>query len=311
MMMPIKSTLQSSSELAASITWSASKQTYFTIRFLVDRQRVSDAYRTYAYFRWVDDQLDQVLLEQSARIAFVETQKALMECLYRGETPLDLEPEERMLADLVASDREPNSGLQTYIHSMMAVMAFDAYRRGRLISQKELKDYTLWLSTAVTEAMHYFIGHDCQAPNIDTRYLAVTGAHIVHMLRDTLEDTSSGYINIPLEFLQTHTITACDVNSPAYRMWVNNRVQLARDCFKAGQSYLAQVGCLRCRLAGYAYTARFMAVLNAVERDNYQLRSSYSEIKRPAAGLRMFWTVLVLSLNKHHPKMLAHARSEA
>ena len=44
--------------LAASITKVASKQTYYTIRFLVDRERVADAYRAYAYFRWVDDSLD-------------------------------------------------------------------------------------------------------------------------------------------------------------------------------------------------------------------------------------------------------------
>ncbi len=45
--------------LAADITRAASKQTYYTIRFLVDRSLVEDAYRAYAYFRWVDDCLDQ------------------------------------------------------------------------------------------------------------------------------------------------------------------------------------------------------------------------------------------------------------
>ena len=45
---------------ASSITKAASKQTYYTIRFLVDRERVDDAYRAYAYFRWVDDVLDAV-----------------------------------------------------------------------------------------------------------------------------------------------------------------------------------------------------------------------------------------------------------
>ena len=43
---------------ASSITKAASKQTYYTIRFLVDRERVDDAYRAYGYFRWVDDVLD-------------------------------------------------------------------------------------------------------------------------------------------------------------------------------------------------------------------------------------------------------------
>ena len=51
-------TLTAQPTLASSITKAASKQTYYTIRFLVDRERVADAYRAYAYFRWVDDTLD-------------------------------------------------------------------------------------------------------------------------------------------------------------------------------------------------------------------------------------------------------------
>ncbi|HXV98896.1 MAG TPA: hypothetical protein VEC93_10780, partial [Anaerolineae bacterium] len=41
--------------LAASMTRAASKRTYYIVRFLVDRERVPEAYRAYAYFRWVDD----------------------------------------------------------------------------------------------------------------------------------------------------------------------------------------------------------------------------------------------------------------
>ena len=48
------------SSLASAITKAASKQTYYTIRFLVDRPLVDDAFRAYAYFRWVDDVVDAV-----------------------------------------------------------------------------------------------------------------------------------------------------------------------------------------------------------------------------------------------------------
>ena len=47
-----------SQTLAAAITKAASTQTYYTFRLLGDRERVEDAYRAYAYFRWVDDTLD-------------------------------------------------------------------------------------------------------------------------------------------------------------------------------------------------------------------------------------------------------------
>ena len=44
--------------LASELTKAASKQTYYTIRLLADRERMQDAFRAYAYFRWVDDLLD-------------------------------------------------------------------------------------------------------------------------------------------------------------------------------------------------------------------------------------------------------------
>src|SRR4029453_15160817 len=124
--------------LAATITRTASKQTYYTIRFLVDTCLVEDAYRAYAYFRWVDDWLDQEPRPRAERLAFVERQQTLIDGCARGDLLTDLTPEECLLADLIQRDTEKNSGLQAYIRNMMAVMAFDADRRGRVISQREL-----------------------------------------------------------------------------------------------------------------------------------------------------------------------------
>ncbi|HWQ83615.1 MAG TPA: hypothetical protein VN363_03560 [Anaerolineales bacterium] len=54
-----RSTPKSSRELASQITRAASQQTYLTIRLLADPGQADDAYRAYAYFRWVDDWLDE------------------------------------------------------------------------------------------------------------------------------------------------------------------------------------------------------------------------------------------------------------
>jgi phytoene/squalene synthetase len=287
---------ESEQVLPALITKAASKQTYYTIRFLADRDRTLNAYRAYAYFRWVDDSLDEKISTRAEQIAFLERQQALMNDCYQGARLHDLSAEERILMDLIRSDQESCSGLQSYIRNMMAVMAFDADRRGRLISQHELTEYSRHLSTAVTEALHYFIGHDEPPPRIPTRYLAVTGAHITHMLRDTCEDAAAGYFNIPCEFLESHKITALDVCADAYRQWVKSRVQLARTYFKVGRRYIAQVKNVRCRIAGYAYTARFEVVLDLIERDNYQIRTEYSERKRLRGGVFMGWSLLSMML---------------
>jgi len=288
-------------KLGASITRAASLQTYTTVRFLVDRERVRDAYQAYAYFRWVDDWLDEATRQRSDRLAFVARQTALIDDCYEGHVVRTAAPEENMLVALVERDTEKNSGLQSYIRNMMAVMAFDAERRGRLISQPELDRYVLALSTAVTEALHYFIGHDAWSPHSPSRYLAAEGAHITHMLRDTLEDNELGYFNIPREYVKANCISVFDVHHDAYQTWVRSRVQLARSYFRAGRIYLSQVQSLRCRIAGYAYMARFETVLNSIERDAYVLRPEYLESKGPKAGAQMGWAIFWSALNDRRP----------
>ncbi len=293
--------------LAAAVTRAAGKQTYYTIRFLVDDCRVEDAYRAYAYFRWVDDWLDLETRPRTERLAFVKRQQALMNGGYRGQLLVDPTPEERLLADLIRSDTEPNSGLQAYIRNMMAVMAFDADRRGRLISQSELNDYTRWLAVAVTEAMHHFIGHNSASPQGEMRYMAVIGAHITHMLRDALEDAEAGYYNIPREVLAAHGIPAWDVQSNAYRDWVKQSVHKARACFRMGRDYLAQVENLRCRIAGYAYIRRFEVILDCIECEGWSLRAQYPERKGFGRGVEMIGWALWMALNPRRPAYVSSA----
>lgn len=274
-------------DLPERITRAASKQAYYTVRFLADRERQRDAYRAYAYFRWVDDSLDEGAWERPARLAFVARQQALVERGYQGDWPADLTAEERMLADLIRSDHAEDSGLRSYIHNMMAVMAFDANRRGKVISERELEEYALRLATAVTDALHHFIDHAHTPPPSAARYLPAMGAHVTHMLRDTWEDVAMGYYNAPGELLAASGIGPADITSAPYRAWVKSRVRLARSYFAAGADYLAQVDGARCRLAGYAYMARFVGVLDAIEREDYLLRPAYPERERLGYGLRM------------------------
>jgi phytoene/squalene synthetase len=285
--------------LAENITRAESKQSYLIIRFLVDRDRVPQAYRAYGYFRWVDDCLDLEFGKRSERIAFANRQRTIMERCYRGNWPTDISVEEKMLLNLIQSDLAENSGLQSYIRNMMAVMVFDAKRRDYLISEEELTDYSRYLATAVTDALHYFIGHDCFSPQIETRHYAAAAAHITHMLRDTFEDLESGYFNVPREYLESHGINPWDVTSQAYREWVKRRVNLARSYFNIGREYLARVDNLRCRIAGYTYIGRFEPVLDAIQHEDYFLRAKYPESKSLGAGLKMCLSAFSQSLNHH------------
>jgi phytoene/squalene synthetase len=303
-----------SSILAASITKAASKQTYYTIRLLVDRELVDDAYRAYAYFRWVDDQIDLAANSKSERIAFVRRQEALLESGYQHKTPPDANPEEQILVELIQHDKANNSGLQLYLRNMMKVMAFDVERCGRLVSQDELSKYTHNLACAVTEAMHYFIGNTCPSPHDETRYQAVTAAHITHMLRDSVEDVQAGYVNIPEDYIRVNNLVSGDVQSEAFRRWVKSQVQLARQLFQAGKNYAARVTNLRCRLAGYAYTERFEWLLDTIEREDYYLRPEYLDRKTLNAGLQIGWRALLHMINPQRNNIssqpaTAHSRS--
>jgi phytoene/squalene synthetase len=290
-------TTASSAVQAAAITKAASSQTYYTIRYLVDRPLVADAYRAYAYFRWVDDRVDEGCTSPLDQMAFLERQQAIISGCYQGHGLSGLCPQEQMVADLIHGDQEPASGLRTYIEQMMAVMAFDASRKGRLMAESELDGYTRVLATAVTEALHHFIGHDDVCPPDEARYLAVTGAHITHMLRDMVEDTAVGFFNIPREFLEAHGLAPTDIHHPACRDWVQSRAQLARRHFAAGRKHLAQMHNRRRRLAGFAYISRFELVLDAIEKDNYVLRPDYPERKSKKAALKMGWTAVSQSLD--------------
>jgi phytoene/squalene synthetase len=295
--------------MAKSITFLGSKQTYYTARLMVDRNLVNDFFRAYAYFRWADDIIDVSPVSQEERIAFIKRQSELIDGLYQQKQMKLDSPEEEILAVLIEHDRQKNSGLQSFIRNMFAIVEFDAKRKGRLISQEELKWYSDRLSRSVTDGLQYFIGNEHSYPASTNRYWAAFGAHIAHLLRDTLPDIADGFINIPREYLEVHGITPEDISHPAFRAWVKDRVKEARYYFEEGQKYFNKLNVLRCKIVGYWYTARFICVLDAIEREGYILRESYDERRRLSSWLKIAWLGVSLTLrhatfrNQHRPEI--------
>lgn len=289
---------ESSAELARSITWNGSKQTFYTARLIVDRDLVEDFNRAYAYFRWIDDIIDISAKSDSERIAFTRRQRDLIDSLYRAENPGDLTPEENILADLIKNDRGENSGLQSFIRNMFAIIEFDSFRKGRLIDQAELDWYQESLAKSVTDGLQYFIGNGHPYPAGDHKYSAAIAAHITHLLRDMLPDSRDGLINIPREYLEANNISYDQVHSEAYKSWVRDRVVLAREYFRHGKRYLDRLGVLRTKIAGYWYCARFESVLDTIVKDGYQLRSEYEERRRISSWVKIAWLGISISI-KH------------
>jgi phytoene/squalene synthetase len=281
-------------------------QSYLTIRALADRAYRHDAFALYAYFRWLDDEVDEDLATAAERMALVARERRLL-ARAGGDGPSPwavASPRERLLVGLLRTPsgaaRADAAGARASVASMLDVMAFDAARRGRAVSSDELDRYTRTLAVAVTEALHHCIGHGAAAPHDDSRYVAVTGAHVAHMLRDLRRDVAAGYINVPAEVLTAGV--SPDDDSPELRAWVRERVDVARRCFATGRAYLARLESGRCRLAGHAYIARFEWVLDAIERDGYRLRDSYVERSSLRGGVAIGAAAARSAVSAaHHP----------
>jgi phytoene/squalene synthetase len=154
----------------------------------------------------------------------------------------------------------------------------------------------------VTEAMHFFIGHADYAPRDENRYLAVTAAHITHMLRDSQEDAEAGYFNIPGEMVESGRVDPFEPGGDGYRRWTRSRVGLARLCFRAGRDQMSRVENRRCRLAGLAYTARFERILDVIEGDSFTLRAAYPDFGVGATALGMTGALIGLLLPHRSPR---------
>jgi phytoene/squalene synthetase len=283
-------------DLARSITWASSKQTYFTVLLMVDKDLVDDCYRAYGYFRWADDVVDFPSQSRDERISFISRQRKLIDRLYRKERLGELTPEEEIIADLISHDRGEDSGLQSFIRNMLAIIEFDAHRKGRLITQDELTWYSNSLGKAVTDCIQYFVGNGHPYPDYENRYLASTAAHITHMLRDLSLDITEGFINIPREVLEAHNINLENMDSPPFRGWVRDQVEQAREYFREGKRYLDGLDVLRCKIAGYWYCARFEGIIDTIERDGYKLRAGYRERRRLSNWLKIPWLSVSVAL---------------
>ena len=294
---------RSRAALARSITWHESKQSYLTMRLLVDRDLVDDGYRAYAYFRWADDVVDKLLTTKEERVAFIRGQRSLIEKLYASQKPEELQSEEALIADLIKNDRGYRSGLRSYIENFLAIIEFDAERKGRRITEAELDSYTGRLALAVTDAIQYFIRNGHPYPDDQRRTAGARAAHIAHMLRDMRKDLPEGYSNIPNEYLERNGIKPEDIDSPAFLDWVKGRVGKAREEFRQGKIYIDELDVLRTKLAAQWYCARFEHILDTIEEDGYRLRLDYVEKHKGLTWLKMIWVAIRVTAS--------HLRSKA
>jgi len=297
--------------LARSITRKGSMQSFLVGRLLVDRGRVDDFYRAYAYFRWVDDMIDEVLPTQRERVEFIGCQRELIRSLYSGEGTRTETDEERVLSDLIANDDGTNEGLRSFIDNMFAIIEFDTHRRGRPITREELDWYNGTLGTSVVDGLHYFIGHDRPASDDADRYNAAIAAHRTHLLRDMIKDIQNGFINLPVDVVGDGDPRSLVDDQARLRDWVRGQVEGARSGFTSGRDYIDGIEVLRCRIAANWYCLRFEGILDTIEEDGYELRAEYHELRRVPALMALLTSttrMILQHIARSAVRALSHGR---
>lgn len=268
--------MKTSSQLAKSITKQSNFRTYLIIKYFVDRKLVDDCYRAYAYFRWADDQVDDVLQTKSQRVEFIHRQENIITLSYKDKPVPHLSPEENLITDLIGSPYSHSPRLKSFIFNFLAIIKFDAHRKKIPISTKEFHWYTQTLATAVTDCILHFINHDFDYPPSPTQYHAARAACITHILRDYIQDVDNEYYNLPQEVQDKHRIVPKDIDHPAFIFWVKQQVKQANLLFSSGKQYLNQLP-FRTQAAACLYCFRFRYILNTIQHQKYLLKSSYKQ----------------------------------
>ncbi|MBU0690563.1 squalene/phytoene synthase family protein [bacterium] len=283
---------------ARSITWKASRQAYLTARLFVDRKKVNDFYLAYAYFRWLDDVVDDPKVDEEKRLTFIQQQVDMVADLFLDQAPEHPSQYEEMIVEFVRRGKGTSKRLKPFVDDMLATIEFDARRRGRLISEQDLDDYCVRLAASVVDGLQYFIGSKYDYPEDDDRLTAATAAQIAHLLQDTYQDLEDGIVNIPREYLEAESLKPEDIEHPQYRKWVKERIEKARNNFDKGKAYFDTLAVLRLRMAGLWYCTRFASILNAIEREGYLLRPEYTEQRSISVWLKLLWTAFTATV--HH-----------
>ena len=181
----------------------------------------------YAYFRWFDDIVDSLRLGPEESKFVLERQKRFLTQLYSQELPEELSTEELFLAHLVKFDKIHGKDIGGDLGALISCLEFDANRRGKIISTRELERY-------VGDNVISYINIASAILNLkdslkkDLIDISRAG-FVMDYIFDLREDMNLGYVNIPLEDIERYKIELGDLNSDVLRTWVRDKVENLRE----------------------------------------------------------------------------------
>ena len=221
----------------------------------------------YAYFRWFDDVVDSVRLYPEESKFVIERQKKFLSQLYAQESPEELATEELFLAHLVRFDKTQRKNIRRDLGSLICCLEFDADRRGRIISTRELEQYVerniisyINISSAILNVM--------DSLKQDLIDISKAGL-IIDYLFDLREDMALGYINIPLEDIERYEIDLHALDSHEMQIWMRDKMETLRGALFDTQAFRNLPHLARLLAESMAWRRR--RKFREIENNNYTL----------------------------------------
>ena len=236
----------------------------------------------YAYFRWLDDQIDAPDISKFKAELCIQKQNKLISLFVDGiDTNKDnLNPYEKMLILLLTLDKQLGSHLRSNILEMFAALEFDVIRRNKYCNGNSLNDYSRKIGGSFTEFILICTTRKTiNVKTIECFRLAGYAAHNIHLLRDFYEDLQLGYINISREDIikfgfENHDLKSVDINP-----WVRFRVQICKqyihDCF----IIIKSINSLKVYFLFLIISAPYVFFAQKIEENNYELHTYHENAK--------------------------------
>jgi phytoene/squalene synthetase len=238
---------------AAAVLARTSRALWLATRLLCPPGGFRQFCRVYAYFRWADDIVDAPDRDPARVRDFVERQAEVT----RGGLPE--QPAEHALR-LAMADPEDAAALRPAIDGMWQALAFDAGRDRTPIRRDELTAQVERIGDAYLVGLLHCGGHRGPIPD-ELRWLsrAATAAHYV---RDLFVDLELGYLNLPAEDAEHHSLDPTKLTERDVAPYAVGRLDEISGWFNRGQPAVGMLGSGRARLLVRGLSAKYRRLTN-------------------------------------------------
>lgn len=223
-------------------------------------------FQSYAYFRWLDDFVDQSNDSQESLVCFVLRQKNLIASWYNGESAQASNSRESFIHATINYDKTNEMQLHSMITNFIEAIEWDVSRRYSIVSKNDLGIYSLRLGRSYAEGLLFGLGMKANDPAYDIAMNKCgSAAHIAHILRDLSIDLNLGYVNISCEDMKLFDIDPLDPSLHGIGKWIAFSAEKAEALFSEGKIYQKTFPNIKSRLVFDIVCSRYLSVLRKVK----------------------------------------------